>query len=129
MSDDIDIGNIDYTTIDVDKNVSYDSLKDRVVIITGGGQGIGRGYAHYFAAQGAIPVIAEMRMTSRDRRTRLRNSSRRTEKVSGRRPLSKRLRHTRAECTPRTPRGCVDQTTHDHRLSRTADMTRRGAPR
>ena len=31
-----------------------------LVIITGGGQGIGRGYAHYFAAQGAIPVIAEL---------------------------------------------------------------------
>ncbi len=54
-----EIGNIDYTTIDVDKHVTYDSLEGRVVIITGGGQGIGRGYAHYFAAQGAIPVIAE----------------------------------------------------------------------
>ncbi len=38
----------------------YDSLKDRVVIITGGGQGLGRGYAHHFARQGAIPVIAEI---------------------------------------------------------------------
>ncbi len=56
---DTEIGNIDYTTIDVDKHVTYDSLEGRVVIITGGGQGIGRGYAHYFAAQGAIPVIAE----------------------------------------------------------------------
>lgn len=46
--------------IDVNKTASYDSLKDRVVIITGGGQGIGRGYAHHFAAQGAIPVIAEI---------------------------------------------------------------------
>ena len=46
--------------INVDKTASYDSLKDRVVIITGGGQGIGRGYAHHFAAQGAIPVIAEL---------------------------------------------------------------------
>ncbi len=54
-----EIGNIDYTTIEVDKHVTYDSLEGRVVIITGGGQGIGRGYAHYFAAQGAIPVIAE----------------------------------------------------------------------
>lgn len=57
---DTEIGNIDYTTINVDKNASYDSLRDRVVIITGGGQGIGRGYAHYFAAQGAIPVVAEL---------------------------------------------------------------------
>ena len=38
----------------------YPSLRDRVVIITGGGQGLGRTYAHTFAAQGAIPVIAEL---------------------------------------------------------------------
>ncbi len=46
--------------IDVDKTATYESLRDRVVIITGGGQGIGRGYAHHFAAQGSIPVIAEL---------------------------------------------------------------------
>ena len=46
--------------IDVSVTATYESLKDRVFIITGGGQGIGRGYAHHFAAQGAIPVIAEI---------------------------------------------------------------------
>ena len=55
-----EIGHINYDEIEVEKTATYDSLKDRVVIITGGGQGIGRGYAHYFAAQGAIPVIAEI---------------------------------------------------------------------
>lgn len=39
---------------------TYHSLKDRVVVITGGGQGLGRAYAHHFAQQGAIPVIAEI---------------------------------------------------------------------
>lgn len=55
-----EIGHIDYDEIEVEKTAAYDSLKDRVVVITGGGQGIGRGYAHYFAAQGAVPVIAEI---------------------------------------------------------------------
>lgn len=46
--------------INVIKTATYESLKNRVVVITGGGQGIGRGYAHYFADQGAVPVIAEL---------------------------------------------------------------------
>ncbi len=45
----------------------YPSLKDRVVIITGGGQALGRTYAHEFAAQGAIPVIAELNAESGER--------------------------------------------------------------
>ena len=45
----------------------YPSLKDRVVIITGGGQALGRTYAHEFAAQGAIPVIAELNEESGNR--------------------------------------------------------------
>ena len=47
-------------SIDVAVTAHYKSLEGRVVIITGGGQGIGRGYAHHFAAQGAIPIIAEI---------------------------------------------------------------------
>ncbi len=35
-------------------------LTDRVVIITGAGQGIGREFAHAYAEAGAIPVIAEL---------------------------------------------------------------------
>jgi NAD(P)-dependent dehydrogenase (short-subunit alcohol dehydrogenase family) len=35
------------------------SLQNRVAIITGAGQGLGRAFAKAFAAQGAMPVIAE----------------------------------------------------------------------
>ncbi|SHK10011.1 3-oxoacyl-[acyl-carrier protein] reductase [Pseudonocardia thermophila] len=35
-------------------------VRDRVVVITGAGQGIGREYAREFAAAGAIPVLAEI---------------------------------------------------------------------
>ncbi len=37
----------------------YPTLKDRVVIVTGGGQGLGRSFVRHFAEQGAIPVIAQ----------------------------------------------------------------------
>ena len=36
------------------------TVADRVVVITGAGQGIGRAYAHHFADNGAIPVIADI---------------------------------------------------------------------
>jgi len=35
-------------------------VTDRVVIVTGAGQGIGREYARQFAAAGAIPIVAEL---------------------------------------------------------------------
>ncbi|MCZ6839659.1 MAG: SDR family NAD(P)-dependent oxidoreductase, partial [Alphaproteobacteria bacterium] len=36
------------------------AVTDRVIVITGAGQGIGRAYAHHFADNGAIPVIADI---------------------------------------------------------------------
>ena len=41
-------------------NTGYEDLAGRVVVITGGGQGIGRAYARAFAGVGAIPVIADI---------------------------------------------------------------------
>jgi NAD(P)-dependent dehydrogenase (short-subunit alcohol dehydrogenase family) len=41
------------------QNIVFPSLKDRVVIITGAGQGIGRVFAKAFAMAGARTVIAE----------------------------------------------------------------------
>jgi NAD(P)-dependent dehydrogenase (short-subunit alcohol dehydrogenase family) len=52
-------------TADADlQNIVFPSLKDRVVIITGAGQGIGRVFAKAFALAGAKVVIAERNETT-----------------------------------------------------------------
>jgi 3-oxoacyl-[acyl-carrier protein] reductase len=43
------------------------SVKDRVVIITGAGQGIGREFARQFAAAGAIAVVSDLNIESAQR--------------------------------------------------------------
>src|SRR5690349_7402879 len=42
-------------------------VKDRVVVITGAGQGIGREFARQFAAAGAIAVVADLNRESAER--------------------------------------------------------------
>lgn len=51
----------------VPENARDLSVKDRVVIITGAGQGIGRELARQFAAAGAIPVIADLNLENAQR--------------------------------------------------------------
>lgn len=43
------------------------SLTDRVVLITGAGQGIGRELARQFAAAGAIPIVADLNIENAER--------------------------------------------------------------
>ena len=43
------------------------SVHDRVVIVTGAGQGIGREFARQFAAAGAIAIIADANFSSAER--------------------------------------------------------------
>jgi NAD(P)-dependent dehydrogenase (short-subunit alcohol dehydrogenase family) len=42
-------------------------FQDKVVIVTGGGAGIGRTYAHRFAAEGAAVVVADLDPDAADR--------------------------------------------------------------
>jgi NAD(P)-dependent dehydrogenase (short-subunit alcohol dehydrogenase family) len=59
-------------------NAVYEDLARRVVVITGGGQGIGRAYALAFARAGAIPVIADINAAAAA------DTAREIDKVGGR---------------------------------------------
>lgn len=48
------------TPVDVKKPVDYKALKDRNVLITGGASGLGKGFVHMFADNGANIVVADM---------------------------------------------------------------------
>jgi 3-oxoacyl-[acyl-carrier protein] reductase len=51
------------TTVSEPSGIDFNSLigvQDRVVVITGAGQGIGRIFAHAFAAYGAVVVVADL---------------------------------------------------------------------
>ena len=46
--------------VDVKGQVNYAALKDRNVIVTGGSSGLGKGFVHMFAENGANIVIADL---------------------------------------------------------------------
>ena len=46
--------------VDVKGPVNYAALKDRNVIVTGGASGLGKGFVHMFAENGANIVIADL---------------------------------------------------------------------
>jgi 3-oxoacyl-[acyl-carrier protein] reductase len=57
------VSDISTTTVVDPSTIDFESLtgvKDRVVIITGAGQGIGRVFAHGFASYGAIAIVADL---------------------------------------------------------------------
>ncbi|MDO8277250.1 MAG: SDR family NAD(P)-dependent oxidoreductase, partial [Burkholderiaceae bacterium] len=61
-----------------------DRLRDKVCIITGAGQGIGRAAAHRIAAEGGIVVVADASELAAERTvSELRAESRRVEKFVG----------------------------------------------
>jgi NAD(P)-dependent dehydrogenase (short-subunit alcohol dehydrogenase family) len=43
------------------------SVRDRVVVVTGAGQGIGREYVRQLAAAGAVPIVADINRDAADR--------------------------------------------------------------
>ena len=62
------------------------SVKDRIVLVTGAGQGIGRELARQFAAAGSVAVIADLSLQNAEiGRRRNRGSRRQSAAIGGRR--------------------------------------------